>query len=109
MTEIDIIESDGMGVGALVSLAGKLHDLTEDRNVTLGVIQDEGLDGGKAVAVVTAKRASFEDDTPHLAVTVERNPRIIRVTPAAAALTNVCDPKRWPRSYGIVVRRGFCP
>lgn len=61
-----IISSDGIGVRALLAAAEKLYELTEERGIGLGVIQD----GGETYAVAYA-------DPIGLGVTIERNPRII--------------------------------
>lgn len=70
---IHVIADDGIGLAALINVAGQIWDLTDDRNVILGV----GYIEGEAVAVVIAKRDVGEPNA--LAVTIEANPRVIRL------------------------------
>lgn len=70
--KITEVSADGLGVSALIAAAGKIADLLDERAVTLGVIEAEG------VAVVMGKRDS-DSGLPILAVTVERKPRLIRL------------------------------
>jgi hypothetical protein len=65
-----IITSDGIGMRALLGVAEKLHALTEEYNVALGVVMDEGKN--KAIAV------AYHDDRG-FAVTVEANPKIVEL------------------------------
>lgn len=67
-----IIASDGIGVRALLAVAEKLCELTEERNITLGVIEDGG--DGHPVGVVVGNTIG---KGPRLGVTIERNPRIV--------------------------------
>lgn len=66
-----IISSDGIGIRALLGAAEKLHEITEERGVTLGVIHERGV----GTAVLIAK-----GNAPRLAVTVEKNPKLITWT-----------------------------
>jgi hypothetical protein len=67
-----IISADGIGVRALLGAAEKLYELTEERNLVLGVIES-GVEGAP-VAVVTGQLLG---EGPALGVTVEQNPRIV--------------------------------
>lgn len=73
--KITEVSADGLGVSALIAAAGKIHDLTEERNIVLGVIEGATLGEDYPVAVVMAK-ADARPDRDRLAVTIERNPRI---------------------------------
>lgn len=77
--KITEVSADALGVGAVIAAAGKIHDLTEERNIVLGVIEDGG--DGPPIAVLKARK-QLDDGRgtyPHLAVTIERNPRLLRL------------------------------
>jgi hypothetical protein len=70
-----IISTDGIGVRALLTAAEKLHELTEERNIVLGVIEDGG--DGHPVGFVIAQGDVGKGQAGVLGVTIERNPRIV--------------------------------
>lgn len=72
--KITEVSADGLGVSALIAAAGKIHDLTEERNIILGLLEDGG--EGIPVGVVMAK-SDRGNGYPLLAVTVEKNPRVL--------------------------------
>lgn len=71
---VRIISGDGIGVRALLTAAEKVFELTEERNIALGVIEGEAIGEDFPVAVVTGQTVG---KGPRLGVTVERNPRIV--------------------------------
>lgn len=71
--KITEVSADGLGVSTLIAAAGKIHDLTEERNITLGVVEDA--DTGSYTACVIADQDVGKAFA--LAVTVERNPKIV--------------------------------
>lgn len=74
----EIMSTDGIGVRALLGVAEKLHELTEERGILLGVIEGEAIGEDYPVGVVMAKADGGKNNA--LAVTIEANPRIIRYT-----------------------------
>lgn len=65
-----IIESDGIGVAALLAAARSIHAEIEGGNLVLGAAEIDGEDG--PIAVVTALADRYT-----VGVTIERNPRLV--------------------------------
>jgi hypothetical protein len=77
--KITEVSADGLGVSALIAAAGAIHEMLDERNVSLVLV--EGADLGVEqpwVACVIGKRDA-EAGPPHLGVTVERNPRVFTI------------------------------
>lgn len=65
-----IIESDGIGVAALLAAARSIHAEIEGGNLVLGAAEIDGEDG--PIAVVTALADRYT-----VGVTIEANPRLV--------------------------------
>lgn len=76
--KITEVAADGLGVSALIAAAGAVHDQLDDRGVTLAMIETEG-EGGQPWTPVLMAAKDNGRGLPLLVVTVERNPRILRL------------------------------
>jgi hypothetical protein len=71
----EVIYADGIGLGALLDAARKLHDITVTGNLTLGVIYTEGADTPTACLMANGDVGNGQV----IAVTVEANPKAVLV------------------------------
>lgn len=73
----DVIEGDGVGLAALINTGAQLHEMIEERRIAVGVVYLDGDD--VATTCLMAVRDVEKPRTGALVVTVERNPRVIRL------------------------------
>lgn len=76
-----VIDDDASTIRALLAAASALHAQIDNRNVTLGVIDDPGFSPGRQVAVVMAARDAGAADKGYTVATIEAKPMLIRVEP----------------------------
>lgn len=71
-----ILNTDGIGIRALLGAAEKLHELTVERNIILGVIEDPESPEDEARMIGVVLGTSFGHGQ-RIAVTIEKNPRLV--------------------------------